>query len=747
MVKVNGKLGAMVGMVLMLVLVAAADLRQDQGMARAQEPLPDGAGLETAPSQTLAGNAFTYQGYLTDGGSPANGLYDFFFSLYADAAGTQWVTDADPVGDVSVVDGLFTAVVDVTDAMWGDVYFHLNGDARWLRIGVRPGASIGAYTYLSPLQPLTPAPYALALPGLNTVQNSTSANVLGGYSWNYADPNVVGATIGGGGHAGGRNEVYGDYATVGGGRINDARQDDDTVGGGASNTADGGDATVGGGEGNTAGAACAVVAGGCGNVANNVLATVGGGDVNYATAERSTISGGSGNSASGPYSAIGGGSFNNAGAEFASIGGGDHNRITAIYGTIGGGGGPANADGNRVTDPYGTVAGGYQNHAGNDNANMEDAHYATVGGGYGNEARNVYATVGGGEWNEAGGIFSTVAGGQHNVAPGGTATVAGGSNNRAEGLAATIGGGGVNLALVRSATIAGGEHNEVTGGYGFIGGGGGAWPDDGNFVTDDYGVVGGGNKNEAGNGNEEPGDAEYATVGGGYSNQAGGWYATIPGGYDNSALGDYSFAGGRQASANWDGCFVWGDSTSESEIACHGPNRTVFRNAGGIFIFTNAGLTSGVYLGAGDSAWNSYSDRQAKENFQAVDAQALLARVAGIPITTWNYKAQDPSIRHIGPMAQDFNALLEDLGGEGERYIDALDADGVALAAVQGLYQLVQDQEQQITDLEARIAALEEGDGMARAPQTGLAAGWLLLPGLVIAAGVWVQQRRAGGGR
>jgi len=38
----------------------------------------------------LAGNAFTYQGYLTDGGVPANGLYDFSFSLYADLGGTQW---------------------------------------------------------------------------------------------------------------------------------------------------------------------------------------------------------------------------------------------------------------------------------------------------------------------------------------------------------------------------------------------------------------------------------------------------------------------------------------------------------------------------------------------------------------------------------------------------------------------------------------------------------------------------------
>ena len=205
------------------------------GSGLAQGPAPESRGSE----QTLAGNAFSYQGYLTDGGSPANGLYDFSFAIYADAGGTQWVANAYSRSDVQVTDGLFTTTVDVTDAMYGDVYFYLNGDARWLKIGVRPGASTGAYTYLTPLQPLTPTPYALALPGMNTVQNSTSANVIGGYSWNYVDPDAVGATIGGGGYEGGANEVHASYGTVGGGSNNSADGLNSTVPGGDLNTATG----------------------------------------------------------------------------------------------------------------------------------------------------------------------------------------------------------------------------------------------------------------------------------------------------------------------------------------------------------------------------------------------------------------------------------------------------------------------------------------------------------------------------
>ena len=78
-----------------------------------------------------------HQGHLPTAAARANGLYDFSFGLYADAAGTQWVTSAAPVGDLPVVNGLFTALVDLTDAMYGDIHFYLNGEARYLRIGVR----------------------------------------------------------------------------------------------------------------------------------------------------------------------------------------------------------------------------------------------------------------------------------------------------------------------------------------------------------------------------------------------------------------------------------------------------------------------------------------------------------------------------------------------------------------------------------------------------------------------------------
>ena len=91
----------------------------------------------------------------------------------------------------------------------------------------------------------------------------------------------------------------------------------------------------------------------------------------------------------------------------------------------------------------------------------------------------------------------------------------------------------------------------------------------------------------------------------------------------------------------------------------------------------------------------------------------MLKQLSRIPITSWNYKTQSSEIRHIGPVAQDFSEAFE--VGEDESYISTVDADGVALAAIQGLHQMLQEKEEhivsqqaQIDELSQRLAALEQ---------------------------------------
>src|SRR5439155_13519171 len=91
----------------------------------------------------------------------------------------------------------------------------------------------------------------------------------------------------------------------------------------------------------------------------------------------------------------------------------------------------------------------------------------------------------------------------------------------------------------------------------------------------------------------------------------------------------------------------------------------------------------GVVLPPGAQAWTATSDRAGKANFAPVDTRDVLRSIAAMPIATWNWKSQDASIRHMGPMAQDFRAAFG--LGETEKGISTVDADGVALAAIQGL--------------------------------------------------------------
>lgn len=116
----------------------------------------DGDNGRSIEAATALSTAFTYQGRLTDGGSPANGVYDLRFILYDAETGGAQVGSIVPKEDVTVTNGLFSVELD-----FGASAFI--GDARWLEIAVRPGSGTGAtgYTILSPRQPVSPSPYAL----------------------------------------------------------------------------------------------------------------------------------------------------------------------------------------------------------------------------------------------------------------------------------------------------------------------------------------------------------------------------------------------------------------------------------------------------------------------------------------------------------------------------------------------------------------------------------------------------------
>ena len=119
--------------------------------------------------------AFTYQGKLSDGGQPANGLYDFVFVIYDSATNQLPLVSGVLVEDVAVSNGVFTAYVDFVPNPF-------TGGQRWLELAVRPGEETGNFTPLAERQPITATPYAamaLSVPNGSITANQIAAGSIG----------------------------------------------------------------------------------------------------------------------------------------------------------------------------------------------------------------------------------------------------------------------------------------------------------------------------------------------------------------------------------------------------------------------------------------------------------------------------------------------------------------------------------------------------------------------------------------
>ncbi len=480
--------------------------------------------------------------------------------------------------------------------------------------------------------------------GANNTAHPTGAVLAGGSASNPNTASGIRAAVLGG---------YGNIASafdslVGAGGLNQASGQFAAIVAGFQNSATSRAGFVGGGEANSADTDRATIGGGFSNTVSGLEGTVGGGRTNVAGASRATVAGGIGNQATGIESFVGGGANNTASGWRAAVAGGRRNEAIALGGFVGGG------TDNDANGEYCVVAGGQLNVSG-----AAAATHAVVGGGEGNSAAGSYSSIGGGQLNSATSIHATVAGGNGNTA----------------GLGATVGGGENNRAFASYSTVGGGRNNDA----------------------ELSGVVGGGVGNVAGN---------LAVIGGGSTNAAPGLAAVVPGGASNTASGAYSFAAGYRANASEDGCFVLADRSNPfADLTCDVPNQLVARFASGVVFYSHAFSGAGVNLPAGQSSWQSGSDRNIKRAFETVDPERVLASVMAMPITTWQYKAQSADVRHMGPMAQDF--YREFKLGTDDKHISVVDADGVALAAIQGLNRKLEKSDQRQRELAAQVNRLE----------------------------------------
>jgi len=590
------------------------------------------------------GTAFTYQGRLNSGGTAATGSYDFRFKLYADALGNTQVGSSDLTNAIPVTNGLFTTTIDFGAGIF-------TGASFWLEVDVKTNSG-ASYSLLTPLQSVSPTPYAIT--AANVSGPVPAAQIAGGTIGTAVTLNNVSNQLAGTFTGNGANVTNVNAAALNGLSATNFWQ----LGG--NNVAAGQflgstndqplEIRVGGARAGLISLAANgpnIVFGGSQNVISNGTSA-------------SSILGGGYNTiqANATYSMIGGGNQNTiSNSQYTSIVGGCYNSI-------------------QTNSPYSVILGGYGNVVGRTPPTNTTSYF---GPGNGNSIVN--------------GIGNDIGVGS-----------AGGF----------IGGGAANYIFDNAtyATIPGGYNNEAAGQYSFAAGQNAQALHDGAFVWAD--------SQEATFSSTTTNEFSIRAQNGVRIQSDVGIHLNAV----NSPLivRDWDvFA--TNASSSKVGIGRWGLFMEPYNLVIGIPGNDIGgRNFQVAKYSTNGAATmlmqvdqSGNITNTGNlySGGNVYahgvlltSDRIAKENFASLNSQTVLAKVAALPVTEWNYKTDDSAQKHIGPMAQDFHAAFG-LNGADDTHISTVDEGGVALAAIQGLNQKVEEKEATIQEQSAEIADLK----------------------------------------
>lgn len=550
-------------------------------------------------------------------------------------------------------------------------------------------------------------------------------NLIGGSAHNQVDRGVIGGTISGGGTWDYENTVSGNWGTVGGGSGNSAGQGSfNTVVGGNLNTASGGYSSVGGGESNRA---------------EGEFSTVPGGSENRALGKASFAAG---TSAGAEHD----GSFvwadySDPGLDFGST---DANQFlvrasggVALTGSYGTGTIPMEGVGERLMWYPGKAAfrAGRLCGAGYDNS--ADIGDYSFGFGYCAEAReegsislgivtkaNYPGSVAIGHTTEADAISATAIGFETR-ALGLYSTALGASTEASHAYSTAIGretsASGEASTAMGWATTAGAQASTAMG-RGTVASGTNSTAMGLNTTASEGGSTAMGVDTEAsgwrstamGSGAKATNDQSTAmgniTTASGVASTAMGQNTTASGNYSTAmglsteASGDYSTAMGRRASTNGHlGSFVYGDGTV-AYVNATADHQFMVQASGGTIFYSNFDLSHGVELAPGGGGWAEVSDASLKENFRGEDGEEVLSKIRDMQVRSWNYKAQGPSIRHVGPTAQDFHAAFG--FGTSDRTITTTDIHGINMLAAQALERRTRELQQQLELKDQEIGGL-----------------------------------------
>lgn len=220
-----------------------------------------------------------------------------------------------------------------------------------------------------------------------------------------------------------------------------------------------------------------------------------------------------------------------------------------------------------------------------------------------------------------------------------------------------------------------------------------------------------------GTGNTVSGSNAY--VGGGQNNTASGIASTVPGGFSNLAQGNYSFAAGYRARSLQPGSMTLADSSSNNTFDNTIANSLRVRATGGVYFFTRLSgeVESFQVNGSGQGFFSDdlivdgvvlahdylVASRPAGANEAGlVDNRALLDALASVPVQRYGASNGEP-----GGLGFAAEGIAGTLGrGEGHEGVSVRDLQAATIASIQALYDMVEERERRIGELEAVLDSM-----------------------------------------
>ena len=134
------------------------------------------------------------------------------------------------------------------------------------------------------------------------------------------------------------------------------------------------------------------------------------------------------------------------------------------------------------------------------------------------------------------------------------------------------------------------------------------------------------------------------------------------------------------------------------------PNSLIYLANAGTGKWLDAG--GNAYLSSGGTNWVNASDVNAKQNIVLVNGKSILSKINQLSISEWSYKFDRATVRHIGPMAQDFYDLFG--LGQDDRSISTIDPAGIALAGIKELSKMLDSLLAEVVELKVKLSTLQQ---------------------------------------